>query len=47
MLDDTLHVACGDGGAVRLHALQKPGSRAMEADDFLRGNKVAKGTRFE
>ena len=47
VLDDTLHVACGDGGAVRLHALQKPGSRAMEADDFLRGNKVAKGTRFE
>jgi len=47
LLDDTLLVQCGDGGAVRLHALQKPGSRAMEADDFLRGNKVAKGTRFE
>ncbi|MEQ8557284.1 MAG: methionyl-tRNA formyltransferase [Henriciella sp.] len=47
LLDDALLVACGDGGAVRLKALQKPGSRAMEAKDFLLGNKVDKGTRFE
>ena len=47
LLDDELLVACGCGGAVRLHKLQKPGSRAMEAKDFLLGNKVSKGTRFE
>ena len=47
LLDDKLLVACGDGGAVRLTDLQKPGSRPMAADDFLRGNKVAKGTNFE
>lgn len=47
LLDDELLVACGDGGAVRLMALQKPGSRAMEAKDFLLGNRVPKGTVFE
>ena len=47
LLDDELLVACGDGGAVRLLELQKPGSRAMEAKDFLLGNRVAKGTHFE
>ncbi|WP_084398057.1 methionyl-tRNA formyltransferase [Henriciella aquimarina] len=46
LLDDALLVACGDGGAVRLLKLQKPGARAMEAEDFLRGNRVAKGTAF-
>lgn len=47
LLDDALLVACGDGGAVRLMELQKPGARAMEAKDFLLGNRVVKGTRFE
>ncbi|WP_300380020.1 methionyl-tRNA formyltransferase [Henriciella sp.] len=47
VLDDALLVACGDGRAVRLTKLQKPGSRAMSADDFLRGNKIGKGTVFE
>ncbi len=47
LLDDELLVACGDGGAVRLKELQKPGARAMAAEDFLRGNKAPKGTCFE
>ena len=47
LLDDALLVACGGGKAVRLTRLQKPGSRAMDADDFLRGNKVEAGARFQ
>ena len=47
LLDDNLLTACGDGHAVRLLELQKPGSRAMDAADFLRGNKMVKGTAFE
>jgi methionyl-tRNA formyltransferase len=44
-LDDTLTVACGEG-AVRLLEVQRAGSKAMRADEFLRGLKVPKGTRF-
>ncbi|MEM5518533.1 methionyl-tRNA formyltransferase [Henriciella sp. AS95] len=47
LLDDSLLVACGDGHAVRLLNLQKPGSRAMDADDFLRGNRIEAGSGFE
>lgn len=47
LLDDELLVACGDGGAVRLLELQKPGARAMQAEAFLRGNTVPAGSRFE
>ncbi len=47
LLDDSLLVACGGGKAVRLTRLQKPGSRAMDADDFLRGNRITTGDRFE
>ena len=47
LLDDALLVACGNGGAVRLKELQKPGARAMEVDDFLRGNKMPEGSVFE
>lgn len=46
LLDDNLLVACGDGHAVHLLNLQKPGSRAMDADDFLRGNRIEAGSRF-
>ncbi|MGB3625979.1 MAG: methionyl-tRNA formyltransferase, partial [Henriciella sp.] len=42
----TLLVACGDGHAMRLLTLQKPGSRAMDADDFLRGNKIEARSQF-
>jgi methionyl-tRNA formyltransferase len=43
VLDDALAVACGSG-AVRLTELQRAGSRAMKADEFLRGSRVAAGT---
>ena len=42
VLDDQLTIACGDG-AIRLTHLQRAGKSAQSADEFLRGNKVAKG----
>jgi methionyl-tRNA formyltransferase len=45
VLDDRLTVACGEG-AVRIVELQKAGSKAMSADEFLRGTPVAAGTRL-
>jgi methionyl-tRNA formyltransferase len=45
LLDDALTVACGDG-AVRIVELQKAGSRAMGADEFLRGSPLPRGTRL-
>jgi methionyl-tRNA formyltransferase len=45
VLDDHLTVACGDG-AVRILELQRAGRQAMKADDFLRGTRVAAGTRL-
>lgn len=46
VLDGRLTVACGEG-AVRIVELQKAGSRAMKADEFLRGSPIAPGVRFE
>jgi methionyl-tRNA formyltransferase len=43
-LDDKLTIACGDG-AVRLMQIQRAGSKAMSADEFLRGTPVKAGTR--
>jgi methionyl-tRNA formyltransferase len=45
VLDDHLTVACGEG-AVRILELQRAGRQAMKADDFLRGTRVAAGTRL-
>jgi len=45
VLDAALTVACGEG-AVRLLQVQRAGSRAMPADEFLRGVPVPTGTRF-
>jgi methionyl-tRNA formyltransferase len=42
VLNDQLTIACGDG-AVRLLHVQKAGKQPMNAEDFLRGNPVAKG----
>ena len=44
-LDDRLTVACSEG-SVRIVELQKAGSKAMQADEFLRGTPVAQGTRL-
>lgn len=43
VLDDRLLVACGTG-ALRLTRVQAAGRRAMQADEFLRGQKVPPGT---
>jgi methionyl-tRNA formyltransferase len=43
VLDDRLTVACGDG-AIRMLGLQPAGKRAMTADEYLRGTRVAAGT---
>jgi methionyl-tRNA formyltransferase len=45
VLDDHLTIACGDG-AVRLVEVQRAGKQPMKAEDFLRGTKVAPGTRL-
>ncbi len=44
VLDDRLLVACADG-AIRLTRLQKAGGKPLSAEDFLRGNAIARGTR--
>jgi methionyl-tRNA formyltransferase len=45
VLDDRLTIACGDG-AVRIVELQKAGGRPMQAEEFLRGTPIGKGTQL-
>ncbi|VAW03917.1 Methionyl-tRNA formyltransferase [hydrothermal vent metagenome] len=45
VLDAALTVACGDG-AVQLLRLQRAGRGAQDADEFLRGLPLPKGTRI-
>ena len=45
LLDDRLAVATG-GGAVRLLEVQRAGAKAMSADEFQRGAKLAKGGKL-
>ncbi len=42
VLDDRLCIACGEG-SVHLRQLQKAGGKALDTDDFLRGNPVEPG----
>lgn len=42
VLDDQLAIACGEG-AIRILELQKAGSRAMKAEEFLRGLSLPRG----
>ena len=44
VLDDRLLVACGDGGAVRITRLQKPGGKPMDAETFLNGQPIPPDT---
>lgn len=46
LIDDQLAVACGDGRAVRLLKLQKPGGKPLDARDFIPGMPLAAGTRL-
>ena len=43
VLDDKLTIACGEG-AVRLIELQRAGKQPMQADEFLRGTPMPRGT---
>jgi methionyl-tRNA formyltransferase len=45
LLDDNLTIACGQG-AIRVQQLQRAGKQPMAASDFLRGSRIAPGTRF-
>jgi len=44
VLDDRLLIACGDGGAVRITRLQKPGGKPLDADMFLNGVAIPPDT---
>ena len=43
LLDDRLAVACGDGRAVRLVKLQKPGGKPLDAREFQAGTPLSAG----
>ena len=45
VIDGDLTIACGEG-AIRPVRLQRAGKPAMDRDEFLRGNAIAKGARF-
>jgi methionyl-tRNA formyltransferase len=42
-----LQVACGQGQSVLLARLQPEGGRSMDAGEFLRGHRLALGSRFQ
>jgi methionyl-tRNA formyltransferase len=44
LLDDGLTIACGEG-AIRIEELQRAGKQPMGASEFLRGTRLAVGTR--
>lgn len=46
VMDDTLVVACGGGGGVRLVELQRAGKRPMAAAELQRGFELAPGLRL-
>lgn len=43
---DILAVKCGGGGIIVFREVQPEGKKRMRTEDFLRGNKPAKGTKF-
>ncbi len=45
VLDDELTIACGTG-AVRLVEVQRAGSRAVSASEFVRGSRLAAGAKL-
>jgi methionyl-tRNA formyltransferase len=45
LLDGEMTIACGEG-AVRIEELQRAGKQPMKASDFLRGARLAPGTRL-
>jgi methionyl-tRNA formyltransferase len=45
LLDGEMTIACSDG-AIRIEELQRAGKQPMKASDFLRGARLAPGTRL-
>jgi len=45
VIGEDLTIACGDG-ALRLLKVQRAGSKAMVADELLKGFALPQGTRF-
>ena len=45
--EKSLTVVCGDGKCITLLEVQPEGSRRMKTEDFLRGNKLTAGIKFE
>ncbi|NHN91644.1 methionyl-tRNA formyltransferase [Acetobacter sicerae] len=46
VLDDRLTMACGEGSALRICRIQRPGRGMMDTEAFLRGQPVAVGTHL-
>ncbi len=45
--EKSLTVVCGDGKCITLLEVQPEGSKRMKTEDFLRGNKLTAGIKFE
>lgn len=45
-LAEALLVACGDGRALRVHEMQRPGGRRLPTADFVRGYPIEPGDRL-
>ena len=44
---DGIHVACGDGRSIVLTRLQLEGGKALDAANFVNGQRPASGERFD
>ena len=44
---DSFDAACGDGSVLRIYEIQPDGKKAMKVADFLAGNSIETGERFE
>ena len=42
-----LNIACGDGHCIRILELQAEGGKRLKTEDFLRGNSIENGMKFE
>ena len=47
MVGERLAVACGGGSVLGIGALQRPGRRALAAADFVNGERLGPGDRFD
>ncbi|MDP3935800.1 MAG: methionyl-tRNA formyltransferase [Alphaproteobacteria bacterium] len=47
ILNETLHIACGNGTVLAILALQRPGGKMLPTREFLKGFEVKTGHRFD